>query len=118
MGCSLGLLFCLGRHNHRVASLLRCKAGACGESCQVWRHRYFASQGFYVVADYQTLNGGPADNVADKETFVARWAALVTKILRDAPEAQGKLLLDLINEPDRCGGEVSGVETGLMCRAS
>ena len=56
------------------------------------------------MADYQTLNGGPADNVADKATFVTQWVALVTKIMQDAPEVQGKLLLDLINEPDRCGG--------------
>lgn len=53
------------------------------------------------MADYQTLNGGPADNIADKDTFETQWVALVTKLLRDAPEVQGKLLLDLINEPDR-----------------
>ena len=75
------------------ASVLQRRAPSAGR-------RYFASQGFYVVADYQTLNGGPADNVADKESFMTQWVALVTKILQDAPEVQGKLLLDLINEPD------------------
>ena len=53
-----------------------------------------------MVVDYQSLAGGPVDNVPDKDTFVANWTALVTKVLADAPEAHGKLLLDLINEPD------------------
>ncbi len=64
--------------------------------------RYFTSQGFYVVVDYQSMAGGPTDNVLDKDSFEASWLALVTKLLAAAPEAHGKLLLDLINEPDGC----------------
>ena len=66
------------------------------------RRRYFASQGFYVVVDYQTMAGGPSDNVLDKDAFETQWVALVSKLLQVAPEAHGKILLDLINEPDGC----------------
>ena len=62
--------------------------------------RYFASQGFYVVLDYQSLTGGPEDNIYDKDAFVASWVNLVKSVVADAPETNGKLLVDFINEPD------------------
>jgi hypothetical protein len=62
--------------------------------------RYFASQGFYVVVDYQTMAGGPADNIFDKDVWMTQWVTLVNSIVQQAPEVHGKLLLDLINEPD------------------
>jgi hypothetical protein len=64
--------------------------------------RYFASQGFYVVVDYQTMKGGPEDNIFDKESWMSQWVDLVTQLVRYAPETHGRLLLDLINEPDGC----------------
>ena len=62
--------------------------------------RYFASQGFYVVLDHQSLKGGPQDNIYDKDSFVASWVNLVKDMVADAPETNGKLLIDFINEPD------------------
>ena len=64
--------------------------------------RYFASQGFYVVVDYQTMKGGPEDNIFDKESWMSQWVDLVTQLVQYAPETHGRLLLDLINEPDGC----------------
>ncbi|CAL5224001.1 g6619 [Coccomyxa viridis] len=69
----------------------------------VWVVRYFASQGFYVVLDHQSLNGGPSDNIYDKDSFVASWVNLVKTVVAEAPEANGKLLIDFINEPDGYG---------------
>ena len=62
--------------------------------------RYFASQGFYVVLDHQSLTGGPSDNVYDMDSFVASWVDLVKTVVAEAPETNGKLLIDFINEPD------------------
>ena len=62
--------------------------------------RYFASQGFYVVVDYQSMAGGPADKIYDQDAWMKEWVDLVNRITQDAPETHGKLLLDLINEPD------------------
>ena len=64
--------------------------------------RYFASQGFYVVLDHQYLKGGPEDSIMDKNAFVANWVNLVKNMVADAPETNGKLLVDFINEPDGC----------------
>lgn len=64
--------------------------------------RYFASQGFYVVLDYQSLTGGPKDNIYDMDAFVGNWVNLVKSVVAQAPETNGKLLLDFINEPDGC----------------
>ena len=35
--------------------------------------------------------------------FIDLWAQLVSDVLTAAPEAKGKILLDLINEPDGYG---------------
>ena len=34
------------------------------------------------------------------QDFAAAWAQLVTDVLAAAPEAQGRLLFDIMNEPD------------------
>ena len=67
---------------------------------QRYCRRYFASQGFYVVLDHQSLQGGPSDNIYDMDSFVAQWVNLVKNVVADAPETNGKLLVDFINEPD------------------
>ena len=38
----------------------------------------------------------------DKNAFVANWVNLVKNMVADAPETNGKLLVDFINEPDGC----------------
>ena len=48
------------------------------------------------------MKGGPEDNILDKESWMAQWVDLVTQLVQYAPEAHGRLLLDLINEPDGC----------------
>ena len=53
-----------------------------------------------MVLDYQSLTGGPEDNIYDKDAFVASWVNLVKSVVADAPETNGKLLVDFINEPD------------------
>lgn len=53
-----------------------------------------------MVLDYQSLTGGPEDNIYDKNSFVANWVNLVKNMVADAPETNGKLLIDFINEPD------------------
>lgn len=34
------------------------------------------------------------------QTFVSNWTTLVTRVLDEIPEAKGRIVLDLINEPD------------------
>lgn len=36
----------------------------------------------------------------NKEQWIANWVTLLRNILTLAPEAQGRLLIDLMNEPD------------------
>ncbi len=55
-----------------------------------------------MVVDYQNMKGGPEDNILDKEAWMAQWVDLVTQLVQYAPETHGRLLLDLINEPDGC----------------
>ncbi len=40
------------------------------------------------------------------QDFVAAWAGLVTDVLALAPEAAGRLLLDIMNEPDGCASNL------------
>ena len=53
-----------------------------------------------MVLDHQSLTGGPQDNIYDKDYFVASWVNLVKSVVAEAPETNGKLLIDFINEPD------------------
>lgn len=55
-----------------------------------------------MVLDHQYLKGGPEDSIYDKGAFVANWVNLVKNVVADAPETNGKLLVDFINEPDGC----------------
>ncbi|CAL8465539.1 g5075 [Coccomyxa elongata] len=60
--------------------------------------KYYVNQGFYVNIDYHTSD--PDDRIHDFYTFVSNWTTLVTRVLTEIPEAQGRIVLDLINEPD------------------
>eukprot|EP00884_Botryococcus_braunii_P018123 jgi/Botrbrau1/4995/Bobra.0396s0021.1 len=68
----------------------------------VWVVRYLAQQGFYISLDYHSNKwGGSGDqSVFNRRQWVANWVALLKNILALAPEAQGRLLIDLMNEPD------------------
>lgn len=73
-----------------------------GPSFRIW-----ALQGFYVNVDYHSNKH--TDEIAhgdgsiyNQEAWTATWVQLIETILRNTPSAQGKLLLDLINEPDGC----------------
>ena len=64
-------------------------------------------QGFYVNVDYHsnsytnTLAHGDG-SIYDQPTWTATWVQLITTILQAVPQAEGKLLIDLVNEPDGC----------------
>jgi aryl-phospho-beta-D-glucosidase BglC (GH1 family) len=65
-----------------------------------WAMRYIAANGFYVIIDdhlaYDTL---ALDN---EDKWVASWKALAADIGRD-PVLRGKVMLDILNEPDSRG---------------
>ena len=48
------------------------------------------------------LKAGASARACGVQAFVAAWAGLVTDVLALAPEAAGRLLLDIMNEPDGC----------------
>lgn len=64
-------------------------------------------QGFYVNLDYHgnkytdSLGNGVA-SIYDQPSWTAAWVQLLTIILQNVPSAQGKLFIDLVNEPDGC----------------
>lgn len=39
----------------------------------------------------------------DAQGFISNWTSLVTDLFAAAPEARGRIVLDLINEPDGYG---------------
>ena len=64
-------------------------------------------QGFYVNIDYHSNNytnqiAGGDGSIFDKPTWTQTWVYLLETIVKSVPQAQGKLLVDLINEPDGC----------------
>jgi aryl-phospho-beta-D-glucosidase BglC (GH1 family) len=63
-----------------------------------------AFAGFYINVDFHSNKwGGVGDqSVFNKAQWIANWAALLRNILTQAPEANGRLLIDLMNEPDGC----------------
>ncbi len=54
------------------------------------------------MLDFHSFQGGDVI-VQSVPDFVAAWAGLVTDVLALVPEAHGRLLLDIMNEPDGCG---------------
>ena len=83
----------------------RCNEGIPEDSVYsrfLWACDYIASQGMYVMVDFH--NSGKANQVGDLafrdvESFINNWEKLV-KDLKANPTVSGKLLIDLINEPD------------------
>ncbi|KAK9832841.1 hypothetical protein WJX81_006071 [Elliptochloris bilobata] len=75
----------------------------------IWVVKYLVDQGLYVVLDFHSFRND--DNIVySVQDFVAAWAGLVTDVLAAAPEAQGRLLFDVVNEPD--GFELKWEPTG------
>lgn len=69
--------------------------------------------GFYINVDFHSNKwGGIGDqSVFNKAQWIANWAALLRNILTQAPEAKGRLLIDLMNEPDGC--DIAGLPSWL-----
>ena len=62
-------------------------------------------QGFYVNVDYHSNNytndvANGDGSIFDKPTWTQTWTYLLETIVKSVPQAQGRLLIDLINEPD------------------
>ncbi len=58
------------------------------------------------MLDFHSFQGGDVI-VQSVPDFVAAWAGLVTDVLALVPEARGRLLLDIMNEPDGCARAAS-----------
>lgn len=68
----------------------------------LWAVDYIASQNMYVLVDWH--NSGKADKVGDAgfvspDDFINRWDRLVKDLLKQ-PNVPGKLMIDIMNEPD------------------
>ena len=79
-------------------------------------------QGFYVNVDYHSnnytndvANGDGA--IFDKPTWMQTWTYLLETIVKSVPQAQGRLLIDLINEPDGCADPLSALSQGTSDQA-
>lgn len=75
----------------------------------LWAVDYIASTGMHVLVDFH--NSGKADNVGDigfgsPDSFVSQWEKL-TKDLMAMPNVPGKLMIDIMNEPDAYNIRVS-----------
>ena len=75
----------------------------CQSPSRVVRH----VQGFYVMLDFHSNRYGNSlasgnESLYDQASWIQSWVALVKSVLANTPAANGKLLIDLINEPDGC----------------
>ncbi len=62
-----------------------------------------AEQGFYVLVDF---HAAPGDTTVSSGNFVRDWQALwraITRLPNFASKLAGRVLLDLMNEPDGLG---------------
>ena len=62
-------------------------------------------QGFYVNLDYHGNEytdslGNGVGSIYDQPGWTQAWVQLLTIVLQNVPAAQGKLMIDLVNEPD------------------
>lgn len=70
----------------------------------LWMCDYYISQGFYVNLDYhsnmnQDVGTEKNESFADQAAWINNWATLLEDLLK-TPANKGKILVDLINEPD------------------
>ncbi|EIE23036.1 hypothetical protein COCSUDRAFT_63419 [Coccomyxa subellipsoidea C-169] len=79
----------------------------------LWVVQYLIYQGFYVNLDFHSIgvhetlvtgdtpfSGADDYTLYDMDGWVGLWVDLVKDVLADSPEAKGRLIIDLINEPD------------------
>ena len=66
-----------------------------------WLCDFFVRNGFVVVADYQLNTDASA--LEDAGKWVGRWAALARKLVAAYPATAGRVVLDIMNEPDCVG---------------
>ncbi len=78
----------------------------------IWTVRFFAKNGFYVLIDNHLREDQTV--LEDPERWVQYWVQLVLA-LSDDPDIQGKLMIDILNEPDNFGirWEASGGKPAL-----
>lgn len=58
----------------------------------------FLRQGLYVVIDYHPM--GSEDHAYNTIKFSTAWSSLWSKMIRQVPDAQGRVIIDIMNEPD------------------
>ncbi|CAK0786597.1 hypothetical protein CVIRNUC_009811 [Coccomyxa viridis] len=73
--------------------------------------KFLIGQGFYVSMDYHNI--APDAIVSNYTEFIGQWVSLLTDVLAAVPEAKGRLLLDMINEPDGYGFKWEGSSTAM-----
>ena len=66
---------------------------------------FMVEENFYVNLDFHSFGADEGFLVepADVQPLVDAWADLLANILAAVPGIQGRLMLDLLNEPDGCG---------------
>jgi len=70
----------------------------------VWMVNYYVSQGFYVNLDFhsnmnQDVGANRNESFANQTAWINNWATLLKDLVK-TPANKGKILVDLINEPD------------------
>jgi len=79
----------------------------------LWTVGYFTANGFYVMLDNQFNLDQTA--LRNPSLWVARWKELGARLAADQPASLGKVLVDLLNEPDAWGlaWEARGGKPGM-----
>lgn len=82
-----------------------------------WTADFFVRHGFTVVADYQLNTDASA--IEDTGKWVSRWAEVARKLVSAYPATAGRVILDIMNEPDSVGEFCCGCgcEKDCMWRA-
>ena len=86
---------------HTRALALQHASASVRVQCLTWA--IAAKQGFYVLVDF---HAAPGDTTVSSGNFVRDWQALwraITRLPNFASELAGRVLLDLMNEPDGLG---------------
>ncbi|KAK9807769.1 hypothetical protein WJX72_008737 [[Myrmecia] bisecta] len=72
----------------------------------VWMVNYLAGQGFYINVCYHSygFSLGGDTSIATPSSWVSNWVTLLKAIKAYGPATNGRLILDIVNEPDVYGG--------------
>lgn len=66
----------------------------------LWVIKFFIQNGFYVMIDNHAREDPTV--LESKEAWVSQWAALAEDLMSD-PEIAGRIIFDILNEPDELG---------------